>query len=53
MEFKEYAIWKIRKMSNLCNSKNLRFGKFEKSSIRKTPKICNLENSKKFQVGKF
>ena len=40
-------------MSNLYNSKNLKFGKSEKFPIHKIPKSSNLENSHNCQFEKF
>ena len=40
---------KIRKISELENSKNLKFAKSKKFAISKIAKIPNLENSKNMQ----
>ena len=52
-QFGKLAIWKIPKIYNLENSKNLQFRKFEKSTISEIPKNFNSENSKNFEFGKF
>ena len=38
---------------NLENSKNVRFGKFQKFAICKIPRISKVQNSKNYQFGKF
>ena len=43
-QFEKFIIWKIPKICNLENSKNLQFDKFEKFAIWKIPKNSDLEN---------